>query len=71
MGFEKMTYKEFKDFCNRRAADGRWGFYQALLCISVIDVIEDSNKGFFKKRKKEEKWVEMRGVVIDAFKGRS
>ena len=71
MEFEKMTYKEFRDFCNRRAADGRWGLSQAITCIRVLDIIEDNNKGFFKKRKKEKKWIEMRGVVIDAFKGRS
>ena len=70
MDFEKMTYKEFKDFCNRRAADGEWGWSQAIICTSVIGIIESGNKGFFKKRKKEKKWIEMRGVVIDAFEGR-
>ena len=71
MEFEKMTYKEFRDFCNQRAADGRWGFYQAITCLNVVCKIESGNKGFFKKKKKEEKWIELRGVVIDAFKGRS
>ena len=71
MEFEKMTYKEFKDFCNRRAADGEWEWSQAIICTSVIGIIEGSNKGFFKNKKKEREWIEMRGVVIDAFKGRS
>ena len=71
MDFEKMTYKEFKDFCNPRAADGRWGLSQAITCLNVVGTIEGNNRGFFKKRKKEEKWREMRGVVIDAFEGRS
>lgn len=71
MEFERMTYKEFKDFCGQRAADGRWGMSQAIICTSVIGIIEGNNKGFFKKKKKEERWIEMRGVVIDAFKRRS
>lgn len=70
MEFERMTYKEFLDFCGQRAADGEWGMSQAIVCTSVIGIIEcNNNKGFFKKKKKEEKWIEMRGVVIDAFKG--
>lgn len=71
MEFEKMSYKEFKDFCNQRAADGRWGMSQAMICLNVIGKIESENKGFFKKRKKEEQWIELRGVVIDAFEWRS
>ena len=71
MEFEKMTYKEFLDFCNQRVADGRWGITQTMICLSVIGIIEGSNKGFFKNKKKEREWIEMRGVVIDAFKGRS
>ena len=54
MEFEKMTYKEFKDFCNRRAADGRWGLSQAITCLNVVGKIEGENRGFFKKKKKEE-----------------
>ena len=71
MEFEKMTYKEFLDFCNQRAADGKWGIHQTLVCLKVIDFIEDTSRGFFKKKKKEKKWIELRGVVIDAFKRRS
>ena len=71
MEFERMTYKEFLDFCNQRAADGKWGIHQNLVCLKVIDYIEDTSRGFFKKKKKEEKWIELRGVVIDAFKRRS
>ena len=71
MDFEKMSYKEFKDFCNQRAADGRWGLSQAITCLNVVGKIEGNNRGFFKKKKKEEKWRELRGVVIDAFEGRS
>lgn len=71
MEFERMTYKEFLDFCNQRAADGKWGIHQYWVCLKVIDYIEDTSSGFFKKKKKEKKWIEMRGVVIDAFKRRS
>ena len=71
MEFGRMTYKEFLDFCDQRAADGKGGIHQHLVCLKVIDFIENTSRGFFKKKKKEEKWIEMRGVVIDAFKRRS
>ena len=52
MEFERMTYKEFLDFCDQRAADGKWGIHQHLVCLKVIDFIENTSRGFFKKKKK-------------------
>lgn len=37
----KMTYKEFKDWCNHRAADGNWSLLTAMACLSVIEEIEN------------------------------
>lgn len=71
MEFERMTYKEFLDFCGQRAADGKWGISQAMVCLTVRGIIEINNKGFLKKWKKEKEWIELRGVVIDAFNRRS
>ena len=31
-----MKYKEFVDWCNRRACDGRWGMDSAKLCIEIV-----------------------------------
>lgn len=30
-----MTFKEFTNWCNDRAADGRWGFATAVICLEV------------------------------------
>ena len=34
-----MTYKEFKEWCNDRAADGCWGMTTAMVCIDIIGKI--------------------------------
>lgn len=34
-----MTYKEFTNWCNDRAIDGRWGYSEASECISIINEI--------------------------------
>ena len=31
-----MTFKQFVKWCNERACDGCWGFYEALQCIEVM-----------------------------------
>ena len=44
-----MTYKEFRDWCNDRAADGRWS---AGLALSAIDCINDvESKMRFRREK--------------------
>ena len=51
----KMTYKEFKDWCNRRAADGSWSLLTAMACLSVIQEIESIKvKGLFKRKATEQ-----------------
>lgn len=30
-----MTFKEFNDWCNRRACDGCWGIKEAIICLSI------------------------------------
>lgn len=56
-----MTYKEFQNWCNDRACDGRWGIQDAMLCIQTLDVI---NTTPFWKRKKV--WKEFE-PIIDKF----
>ena len=48
-----MTFKQFRDWCNQRSADGRWGCIEAMACVSLIDEI---NKVCFWKR--ENVWKE-------------
>ena len=35
-----MTYRQFRNWCNDRAADGCWGFKEASLCCYVITEIQ-------------------------------
>ena len=48
-----MTFKQFRDWCNQRSADGCWGCIEAMACVSLIDEI---NKVCFWKR--ENVWKE-------------
>lgn len=59
-----MKYKEFRAWCNQRAADGCWGMQTAMFCVWVADEIR---KIPFWKREKvwKEKYEEeiIRDVV--------
>lgn len=51
INLEKMTYQEFKDYCNDRACDGKWSMLEAMACIDVIKKIDSIKvKGLFKKK---------------------
>lgn len=54
-----MTYKEFESWCNYRACDGCWSMKEAIICIGII---EDINNTPFWKRKK--KWKELENEVV-------
>ena len=48
-----MTFRQFRDWCNQRSADGKWGYIEAMACVRLIDEI---NKVRFWKR--ENVWKE-------------
>lgn len=55
--FKEMTYKEFKDYCNERACDGRWSMIEALNCIKIIEeinAIKVKVLGFIMRKKTEQ-----------------
>ena len=53
--FDKMTYIEFKDWCNQRVCDGQWSLVEAMDCISIMKEIDSIHiKGFFKKKANED-----------------
>ena len=61
LNLSKMTYKEFKDWCNHRAMDGNWSLLTAMTCLNVIEEIDKIKvKGLFKKKKtleaREKEW---------------
>ena len=53
-----MTYKEFVNWCNRRACDGCWSMGTAIYCIEVVKKINDLP---FWKRKKE--WLKVKDTI--------
>lgn len=34
-----MTYKNFYKWCLERTRDGRWGFVESALCVSIISEV--------------------------------
>lgn len=74
-----MTYRQFRAWCNKRAADGCWSMMTAMFCLHIIGEME---KIPFWKRKKvwkekyeeeikrdivepiEEKMIEVYGKVL-------
>lgn len=49
-----MKFKEFKDWCNHRACDGRWGMVDAISCMEIIGQV--NSQPFWKR---ERKWQEL------------
>ena len=54
-----MTYKEFVQWCNERACDGRWGLLTAMVCIDIIDSM--CSTPFWRRKKK---WKEYEQLVV-------
>lgn len=51
-----MNFKEFVQQCNEKACNGQWGIQEALLCIDIIDKVNDikiTRFGFYSKKKTE------------------
>lgn len=44
-----MKFKEFKKWCNNRAADGYWSFNIAMVCIRIVE--EVLQQAFYKREK--------------------
>lgn len=60
VNLENMSYKEFKEYCNERACDGRWSMLEAIVCLDVINEIDKIKaKGFFFKKKRTEELREL------------
>ena len=49
MKYHYLSFKEFSDWCNRRAADGKWGMANAIECSQLCS---DMYNVFFLKREK-------------------
>lgn len=49
---EFMSFKQFRTWCNRRAADGCWGLAVAMFCTDVV--LEMNRTPFWTRRKRWE-----------------
>lgn len=51
----KLTYRQFKDWCNERCCDGRWSAMHALIAINIIEAMD--KQSFWKKNSEwENNW---------------
>ncbi|MBQ7792909.1 MAG: hypothetical protein IJ366_00475 [Clostridia bacterium] len=57
-----MKYKEFVDWCNERACDGRWDIETAIFCGRVIDFM--SSVPFWKRKIIWEKLKNKVAIVV-------
>ena len=64
-----MNYKEFRDWCNRRACDGCWGIGEISICMAAVREVEDVHSwlSWKEKKLKEKKWqeVEMKYEIME------
>ena len=64
-----MSCEEFYEFCNNRACDGNWSAVEALVCLDIVDKLNNVKvKGFFFKKKKlkkarEEEWQKIKSSL--------
>ena len=54
-----VTFKEFAEWANRRAADGQWGLQTAAVCCELIADIYKQTRHIFFKRRREKKQEEL------------
>lgn len=59
-----ITFKEFKRFCNERAADGCWNMESA---ITLIQIYDDCNSVSIFPRKKNKYFQEHYGEAMTKF----
>lgn len=60
-----MTYRQFRAWCNKRAADGCWNMNTAMFCINIVGEMEKTP--FWKREKvwKEKYEEEIKRDVIE------
>ena len=56
-----MKYKQFKSWCNERAADGCWAMRDAVVCDKVIELVDKMQ--FWKRERTWRKLDDIYGIV--------
>lgn len=59
------TFKDFEEYCNLRACDGKWDFYTAKLCLDIIREIYKIKPLFRRKKARERKWQECKEIYFN------
>lgn len=55
-----ISYREFSEWCNMRACDGRWSMVDAIVCISIINEVNSIQSLFKRNKKREERWDKLK-----------
>lgn len=61
---KSMTYKQFVQWCNERACDGRWGFITVIQCINAL---KEVNQSPWWKREKVWQKVNMEHRIVENY----
>lgn len=61
----EITFKEFSEFCNARACDGKWDFSTALVCCDVMREVCKEKPLFRKNKAREQKWQNIKGEYFN------
>lgn len=54
------TFREFADYCNQRAADGRWSLQDAVVCADICHRVYAVKKLFGIKKAREKEWEKLK-----------
>lgn len=56
-----VTFKELVSWANDKACNREWGLLDALCAAAIISEIYQIKPLFFKNKKREQKWQEIKG----------
>ena len=51
-----ITFKEFDEWCNKRACDGKWSMFMAVNCAEAIRRVLKVKPLFGRKQAREKEW---------------
>lgn len=60
-----ITFKEFDNWANARACDGKWSCTEALVSSEIIREVFKINSIFNRNKKREDKWDELKSKYFD------
>lgn len=55
-----MTFSEFDEWANKRACDGKWSLFDAMVCTEIITRVLSVKPLFGRKKAREKEWERLR-----------